>query len=87
MRSLPTKELVIDGYETSLTRQLGRAGLSTVALFPPQYDEPRSGDGTTARWRELVDAGFPFVKASLLRSPRHGEAVRAVIPGNLLPPA
>ena len=86
MRSLPTKELVIDAYETSLTRQLERAGLSAAALFPPLYDEPRSGDDTTARWRELVDAGLPFVKASLLRNPRHAEAVRAVVPANLLPP-
>jgi lipopolysaccharide biosynthesis protein len=86
MRSLPTKELVIDAYETSLTRQLERAGLSAAAPFPPLYDEPRSGDDTTARWRELVDAGLPFVKASLLRNPRHAEAVRTVVPAHLLPP-
>ena len=87
MRSLPTKELVIDAYETSLTRRLERAGLRAEALFPPLYDEPRSGDDTTARWRELVDAGFPFVKASLLRDPRHAEAVRSVVPAALLPAA
>jgi hypothetical protein len=87
MRSLPTKELVIDAYETSLTRQLERAGLGAAALFPPLYDEPRSGDDTIARWRELIDAGFPFVKASLLRNPRLAEAVRAVVPAHLLPPA
>jgi hypothetical protein len=87
MRSLPTKELVIDAYETSLTRQLERAGLRAEALFPPLYDEPRSGDATTSRWRELLDAGFPFVKASLLRDPRRAEAVRAVVPAHLLPPA
>lgn len=87
MRSLPTKELVIDAYETSLTRLLEGTGLRAAALFPPLYDEPRSGDDTTTRWRELIDAGFPFVKASLLRSPRHGDAVRAVVPANLLPPA
>lgn len=87
MRSLPTKELVIDAYETSLTRQLERAGLGAAALFPPLYDEPRSGDDTMARWRELIEAGFPFVKASLLRHPGHAEAVRAVVPAHLLPPA
>jgi hypothetical protein len=87
MRSLPTKELVIDAYETSLTMQLEHIGLRAEALFPPLYDEPRSGDDTTARWRELVDAGFPFVKASLLRDPRHAEAVRAVVPAALLPAA
>lgn len=87
MRSLPTKELVIDAYETSLTPRLIRAGLSAAALFPPLYDEPRSGDDTMTRWRELIDAGLPFVKASLLRSPQHGDTVRAVIPVELLPPA
>lgn len=87
MHALPTKELVIDAYETSLTRLLEAAGLSAAALFPPLYDEPRSGDDTTARWRELIDAGFPFVKASLLRSPMHANPVRAVVPARLLPPA
>jgi hypothetical protein len=86
LRSLPTKELVIDAYETSLTRQLERKGFSDEALFPPLFDEPRSGDDTTRHWRELVDAGFPYVKASLLRSARHSEAVRAVLPAHLLPP-
>jgi len=74
MHSLPTKELVIDAYETSLTRQLEHTGLRAEALFAPLYDEPRSGDDTTARWRELVEAGFPFVKASLLRDPRRAAA-------------
>jgi len=86
MRSLPTKELVIDAYESSLTRQLEHSGLSAAALFPPMYDEPRSGDDTMSRWRELIDAGFPYVKASLLRSARHGDAVRALVPASLLPP-
>lgn len=86
LRSLPTKELVIDAYETSLTRRLEREGLSGEALFPPLYDEPRSGDDTTRHWRELVDAGFPYVKASLLRSARHSEAVRAIVPPHLLLP-
>lgn len=85
MRSLPTKELVIDAYETSLTRQFERAGLRAEALFAPLYDEPRSGDDTTARWRELVDAGFPFVKASLLRDPRRAATARALVPARLLP--
>ena len=87
MRSLPAKELVIDAYETSLTWQLERAGLRAASLFPPLYDEPRSGDDTTARWRDLLDAGLPFIKASLLRHPRHGAAARSVVPAGLLPPS
>jgi lipopolysaccharide biosynthesis protein len=87
MRSLPAKELVIDAYETALTWQLERAGLRAAALFPPLYDEPRSGDDTTARWRELLDAGLPFVKASLLHHPRHAEAARSVVADRLRPPS
>jgi len=85
MRSLPSKELVIDAYETALTRQLTQAGLSGVALFPPLYSDPRSADDTMIRWRELIDAGFPFVKASLLNSATHGSAARERIPAAWLP--
>jgi hypothetical protein len=85
MRSLPSKELVIDLYETSLTRQLEQAGLRAVALFPPLYRDPYSADDTLIRWRELLDAGFPYVKASLLASPKHATAVRARLPAGLLP--
>jgi lipopolysaccharide biosynthesis protein len=84
MHSLPTKELVIDAYETALTRQLSLAGLSVSALFPPLYNDPRSADDTLIRWRELIDAGLPYVKASLLTSTKEGNAVRATIPAVLL---
>jgi lipopolysaccharide biosynthesis protein len=87
MHALPTKELVIDAYETALTPLLERGGLATDALFPPRYDAPGSGDDTLTYWRELIDAGFPFVKASLLRSERHAVAVQERIPPALLPPA
>jgi len=86
MHALPTKELVIDAYETALTRQLAAAGLSVAALFEPLYDDPRSADDTLLRWRELIDAGFPFVKASLLRAGPQAAHVRACVPLALLPP-
>jgi hypothetical protein len=84
MHALPTKELVIDAYETALTRQLAAVGLSTAALFPPLYDDPLSADDTLRRWRELLDAGFPFIKASLLAGPQ-AAAVRGLVPAALLP--
>ena len=85
MHALPTKELVIDAYETALTRQLAAAGLSTAALFPPLYDDPLSADDTLLRWRELLDAGFPYIKASLLRTGPQAERARACVPAALLP--
>lgn len=84
MRSLPTKELVIDAYETALTRQLVQAGLAATSLFPPLYNDPRSADDTMIRWQALIDAGFPFVKASLLNSKTQGSAARQRIPPALL---
>jgi lipopolysaccharide biosynthesis protein len=86
MHALPTKELVIDAYETALTRQLVAAGLTATALFPPLYDDPLSADDTLLRWRELLDAGFPFVKASLLRAGPQATYVRACVPATLMPP-
>lgn len=86
MRALPTKELAIDAYETSLTRQLAKSGLLTEALFAPLYHDRRSADDTLIRWRELIDAGFPYVKASVLRSGRHPADIRARVPAHLLPP-
>lgn len=83
---LPTKSLVIDAYETALTRQFERHGLVTAALFPPLSRDSRSADDTLIRWKELIAAGFPYVKASLLASPRHHAAVRAILPSDLLPP-
>lgn len=85
MHALPTKELVIDAYETALTRQLAAAGLSTAALFPPLYGDPLSADDTLRRWRELLDAGFPYIKASLLRAGPQAERARACVPAALLP--
>lgn len=85
MRSLPTKSLVIDVYETALTRQFEQSGLSVAALFPPLSKDPHSADDTLIRWKELIAAGFPYVKASLLGSPRQSTAVRAAVPAELLP--
>ncbi len=84
IHALPTKELVIDAYETTLTRLLAASGLKIVALFPPMYNDSRSADDTLLHWRELIDTGFPYVKASLLSSPRHCEAVRACVPAHLI---
>jgi hypothetical protein len=85
MHALPTKELVIDAYESALTRQLVAAGLTATALFPPLYVDPLSADDTLRRWRELLEAGFPFVKASLLRAGPQAERVRACVPAALMP--
>jgi lipopolysaccharide biosynthesis protein len=65
--NLPTKDLVIDVYETRLTQHLGTLGLRCVALFPtPARSVHAPPNDTDLRWQVLVAAGFPFVKASVL---------------------
>jgi hypothetical protein len=85
VRSLPEKQLVIDAYEVTLTQRLVGAGLSAAPLFEPQGEDPRSQDDTTARWEALLDAGFPFVKGSVLRSTRGGALARRRVPRHLWP--
>jgi hypothetical protein len=46
-------------------RRFREANLTVEALFPSST----GGDETTARWRELIQRGFPFVKANALRLP------------------
>jgi GT2 family glycosyltransferase/SAM-dependent methyltransferase len=57
------KRDVIGAYELRLAEALKRAGLRCEPLF-----HVLDGRNTaTYRWRELIDLGFPFVKAELLR--------------------
>jgi hypothetical protein len=60
--NLPNKDAVIQTYEVPLARTLSHSGLSCAAAY-------RSRDKvnqTLAHWRDLVDAGFPFVKTELI---------------------
>jgi lipopolysaccharide biosynthesis protein len=66
VRNLPDKELVIDLYETVLTRRLLSAGLRCDALFPSMAGSAFESNDTSERWQELVDKGFPYVKTSVL---------------------
>lgn len=59
------RRFVIDNYEIALQGRFERAGVSSAALFPVPvgpFDNP-----TLSHWRELLAAGFPFVKVQLLR--------------------
>jgi O-antigen biosynthesis protein len=65
--NLPTKDMVIDVYETRLTLHLAAQGLRCVALFPtPARSIHAPPNDTDLRWSALLAAGFPFVKASVL---------------------
>jgi len=59
------RQHVIDLYETTMARYFRRAGLSVEALYP----SPKAfqGNRTLTDWRGLLDEGFPFIKAQLVR--------------------
>lgn len=60
------RDFVIDRYEVRLLGLMRDAGLRCTCLFPSP-PEPLINP-TLTRWRELVDAGFPYIKADLLRT-------------------
>ena len=79
--NLPTKDLVIDVYETRLTQHLAAAGLRCEALFPtPARSRHAPPNDTALRWSALVAAGFPFVKASVVDSLRDDPAMQRLVP-------
>jgi lipopolysaccharide biosynthesis protein len=60
------RDFVIDRYEVRLLGKMLDAGLRCTCLFPTPA-EPLINP-TLTRWRELIDAGFPYIKADLLRT-------------------
>ncbi|MGF6229269.1 hypothetical protein QFZ27_003224 [Inquilinus ginsengisoli] len=63
VRNYPDKQDVIDLYEVTFCGRMRAAGLTCIALF-----ENLRGDNQTAfAWRELIERGFPFFKAAVLR--------------------
>lgn len=63
---------VIDHYELKLMEWMTKGGLKASALFPADPNAPCNP--TLTDWRGLVAAGFPFVKAQLLReNPFHAD--------------
>ena len=81
--NLPSKELVIDLYETVLTQRLSAAGLRCEALFASLADSVFESNDTSERWAELIALGFPFIKTSMLEK-YWGEArLEATIPSEI----
>lgn len=84
VRSLPRKELVIDFYETWLTEQLSSGGLRCEPLFQLSgRGEPGAND-VYYRWPQLIEAGCPFVKTSVLEAFWGSRAVEALVPREIL---
>ncbi len=71
--NLEDKSDVIRLYELTFSEQMQAAGLGTAALFPLGAD---GLDRTCFHWKELLAAGFPFIKASILTRPAPGADTR-----------
>ena len=66
VRSLPSKQLVIDFYETFLTHRLRTAGLVCQPLFALSSLSAPATNDIYYRWTELLKHDFPYIKASVL---------------------
>lgn len=79
--NLPTKDLVIAIYETRLTEHLIKLGLRCETLFPTLARNLYApANDTDLRWQSLLNAGFPFVKASVVDRLRDDPSIQRVVP-------
>ena len=63
VRMLDTKDEVIGRYELRFASVLRAAGLRCAVLHPAEG----RGNPTIRRWRDLLAAGFPFLKVALIQ--------------------
>ncbi|MDH3461012.1 MAG: rhamnan synthesis F family protein, partial [Burkholderiaceae bacterium] len=84
--NLPTKELVIDVYETRLTNVLVKSGLLCETLFPSLANDPHSANDIYYRWDQLIQAGFPYIKTRILTEFGASNKVKELVPVELLQP-
>lgn len=82
--SLPSKDAVIALYECFMTERFRRAGLSCAALFRIGGIGSMLSNDTYYRWAELIEDGFPFVKASVLERFWRSRDVKRLVPTEIL---
>lgn len=80
VRSLPTKELVIDLYETFLTRRMQAVGFTCAALYPNLANGYYEFNDTYYRWEKLIENGFPYIKTSVLEEQWDTNRVKKLVP-------
>lgn len=67
MKNLPTKQMVIDGYETRLSKFAEDLGYTTKAIFSIKNYKTKK-DKTIYHAEEIIKQGFPYLKVSLLNT-------------------
>lgn len=76
------KNAIIQRYELGLSRRLLAEGYTMTAAFESERVTSPTENPTISGWRNLLRAGFPFVKRELLRNPDvipDGREVRAFV--------
>jgi hypothetical protein len=84
--SLSSKEEVIDLYEIQLTTLLKQRNLRCEALFPALTTGIFDTNDTYFRWEKLIDLGFPFIKASVLKEQEGHKKIHSLVPTEILYP-
>jgi len=85
--NLPTKQHVIDCYETKLTKHLEELGFNSEVVYPYLAPHLSLCNDTFHSWDKLISIGFPFVKGSVLKEKRITQKQRPLIPERFLPKA
>jgi hypothetical protein len=82
--SLTSKETVINVYETKFTQALVDNGLRFEVLFPLGPGLPHLSNRTIKHWEQLLEAGFPYVKTSVVRELRNDPRLLKLVPERYL---
>lgn len=80
--NMPTKQAVIDMYETGWTPYFAAHGFRCRALFAPHEPSRRVEDETLSNWAGLIERGLPFVKASVVRATEETELLSRCVPAS-----
>ena len=83
--NLPTKQNVIDFYETELTGFITEYKFSCECLFQNRNYKDSFKDETTRAWQSLIKRGFPFIKASVLAEGHHIDDIKRLLQKNYIP--
>lgn len=75
---LPTKSMVIDFYETRLTQFLKSLGFNYELIY--RVEKLNGGNQIYKYPRELVEAGFPYVKTQLVKSGKDNGVAAEFLP-------
>lgn len=78
--AFPTKEMVIDIYETNFTQVVQDQGFEVEAIFSTNRDDTLKTDNVLHQLDRLFDAGFPYIKVSVLDLPVAKELMSKHLP-------